>query len=38
MKENIRNINEKLEEKNGKTGLNSVNSRTSKIFFFVLHK
>ena len=39
MRENIKNINEKLEEKTGKMGLNNVNSRALKsIFLFCIYK
>ena len=37
MKENLRNANEKLEEKPGNIRLNSVNSRSSNIYFLFLY-
>ena len=38
MKENLRNINEKLEEKTGNTRFNSANSRTSKNILLCAYK
>ena len=37
MKENLRNANEKLEEKPENIRLNSVNSRSSNIYFLFLY-
>ena len=37
MKENLRNVNEKLEEKPENIRLNSVNSRSSNIYFLFLY-